>query len=98
MDHARHETQYVAAAYVNLAEGARALRNSQRAAELAERAVELARRRGERAEERRALALLEQVRGGQQPEPTPDLPVLIEELSRNLVAALEQLASKLPSV
>jgi tetratricopeptide (TPR) repeat protein len=86
--HARAGTQYVAAAYVNLAEGALLLRNPQQAAELAERGLEAARRRGERAEEENALALLNRIRGGHPGEHPPVVPPNITELSRDLVEAL----------
>ncbi|MBD0319794.1 MAG: hypothetical protein ICV87_05640, partial [Gemmatimonadetes bacterium] len=86
--HARDGTQFISAAYVNLAEGALSLRNIHQAVELAERGLELARRRRERVEEENALALLSRVRAGHTGEPSPVVPIEITELSRNLVEAL----------
>ena len=92
--HAREGTQYVSAAYVNLAEGALLLRNTSQAADLAERGLELARRRRERPEEENALALLNRVRGGHTGEPAPLVPPGVAELSRDLVEALARRAAR----
>ncbi|HEY0154161.1 MAG TPA: hypothetical protein VGB92_19260 [Longimicrobium sp.] len=96
MRHARAGTQYVASAYVNLAEGALLLRNVQQAADLAGRALELARRRGEVTEERNALMLLERIRSGHDTPPVPDVPAWVSELSTELLAALARRVADRP--
>ena len=87
---ARTGTQYVAAAYMNLAEGAMLLRSRSQAAELAALALELARRRGEGGEERKALALLEQISSGQPSPLATEIPNWVTALAADLVHALEQ--------